>query len=503
MAQVVLAQKYDMRAVWMATVANIDWPSQPNLSESEQKAELISLLDEYEKDKINAVAFQIRPSSDAFYFSNLESSSIWLNGQDCPNYDVLDFFINEAHSRAMEVHAWINPYRVTTSLDTLSLPHDHVFYTKRHLVRKYFLRYYLDPGCAETREYLNSVIKEIVSRYDIDAVHFDDYFYPYRVAGLEFPDEDTFINNNPDSIASKDDWRRNNVNLVVKELRETIKSIKPWVQFGISPFGVWRNIANDERGSNTRAGQTNYDDLYADGLKWIDEETVDYVVPQLYWEIGKEVADYKILIDWWNKLFENKNVNYYVGLYASGLEVNKAKAWRSGNEIIRQMNMYKDYDNIQGTFFYSSSRYLKNLAGLRDSLNTRFYKYHALVPPQKGVTKKNEFAPFDLSIAETDSTYVLDWKCNTPKDSIFCYVVYALDNQSSDTIDISNNVNIIAKTTKTTFVIDKSTILSEDTHFVVTMVNRYRVESLPSDAVLTPKKEEIPNVIEEEDEQFF
>ncbi|MBQ0007298.1 MAG: family 10 glycosylhydrolase, partial [bacterium] len=316
-----LAQKkFEFRGAWIATVANIDWPTQYGLTPDIQRKEMIWLLDSLASLHFNAIIFQVRPTSDAFYKSGIEPWSYYLTGKQDkepePFYDPLAFVIYEAHKRNIDVHIWINPYRVLNGGDVGMLSSNHLFFKKPHLFVKYGGKYYFNPGFDETRQYLISVVEDIVRRYDIDAVHFDDYFYPYRVAGEEFPDQATF-KNYPRGFKNKDDWRRNNVNMAILEIGQAIKRIKPWVEFGISPFGVWRNSNRDACGSKTTAGTTNYDDLYADVRLWLKKGWIDYVAPQLYWEIGKKAADYKILIEWWNENSFGKNL--YIGLYASGL----------------------------------------------------------------------------------------------------------------------------------------------------------------------------------------
>jgi len=279
--------KRELRAVWIATVANIDWPSSQKLSSKEQREEMRKILDGCVKNNINTVIMQIRPTSDAFYPSALEPWSHWLTGKQGvkpnPYYDPLQFIIEEAHKRCIEVHVWLNPYRLSNSDNIDMLSKDHLYYKNKDLFVRYGGKYYFDPGLDETRMFLNSVVEDVVEHYDIDAVHFDDYFYPYKVGNQEFPDNESF-KKFPRGFApnQKDDWRRNNVNMVIAELQQTIKSLKPWVEFGISPFGVWRNDNVDPNGSATRAGVQNYDDLYADILKWLKEGNIDYVVPQLY-----------------------------------------------------------------------------------------------------------------------------------------------------------------------------------------------------------------------------
>ena len=258
-----LNKKVEFRAAWIATVANIDWPLAGSFDPDSQQTHMIMLLDSLQKLNFNAVIFQIRPTADAFYQSDLEPWSRFLTGKQGvepnPFYDPLAFVIHEAHKRFIDVHVWLNPYRLLNADDLNLLSPNHLFFKKPELFVKYGNQYYFNPCLPETRQFLYKVVSDIVSRYDVDAVHFDDYFYPYRIAGKEFPDAKFFQQST--EFKNIGDWRRNNVNIVIKNLSDTIKSIKPWVEFGISPFGVWRNDNVDSMGSKTTAGQTNYDEL--------------------------------------------------------------------------------------------------------------------------------------------------------------------------------------------------------------------------------------------------
>ena len=279
--------KREMRASWIATVANIDWPSRAAQTDARlQQEEMTRILDSLQALRINTVIFQVRPTADALYPSALEPWSNWLTGKQGvapePLYDPLDFVVREAHRRCIDVHVWLNPYRVTNGFDLNSLADSHIYKQHPELFVKYGKQWYFDPGLDGTREWLNRVVADIVERYDIDAIHFDDYFYPYKIKGEDFPDDASFAAH-PRGFTDKEDWRRNNVNMVIEELQHTIKSCKPWVEFGISPFGVWRNEADDVRGSKTQAGCRNYDDLYADILLWLEKGWIDYVTTQLYW----------------------------------------------------------------------------------------------------------------------------------------------------------------------------------------------------------------------------
>jgi uncharacterized lipoprotein YddW (UPF0748 family) len=481
--------KREMRAVWIATVANIDWPSQRNLTTKAQREEMRTMLDGLAKNNINAIVMQIRPTADAFYPSALEPWSNWLTGKQGvrpnPFYDPLQFIIEEAHKRCIDVHVWLNPYRVTNSDNLNILNKNHLFFKNRDLFLKYGDKYYFNPGLDETRDFLNRVVEDVVEHYNIDAIHFDDYFYPYRVAGEEFPDEATF-RANPRGFApnQKDDWRRNNVNMVISELQQTIKSIKPWVEFGISPFGVWRNDNVDPRGSATKAGVQNYDDLYADILKWLKEGTIDYVVPQLYWEIGKKVADYSVLAKWWSNNSFGKNL--YIGLYASQLGSTDANpAWRKGNELCRQLALNKNYPQIDGAVYFSAKPFLKNKQGLNDSLQANYYKYPALCPINRNIQSGPSAQPQNIRILKdgTDAFLVWDEVKEEGGYKTAYYIVYAFKGRKVG--DLNDPANIIVRTTENCIDLRE---LDRKFHgyntFVVTSVNRFKQESIPTEGFM-------------------
>jgi len=480
------SSKREMRAVWIATVANIDWPSQRNLTPKAQRDEMRNMLDSLQKNNVNTIVLQIRPTADAFYPSALEPWSHWLTGKQGikpdPYYDPLQFVISEAHKRCIDVHVWLNPYRVTNSDNLNILNKNHLYFKNRDLFVKYGDKYYFEPGLDETREFLNRVVEDVVERYDIDAIHFDDYFYPYKVGNEEFPDEATF-RKNPRGFApnQKADWRRNNVNLVIAELQHTIKSLKPWVEFGISPFGVWRNDNVDPNGSATRAGVQNYDDLYADILKWLKEGTIDYVAPQLYWEIGKKVADYQILIKWWSDNSFGKNL--YIGLYASQLGSKEANtAWRTGNELCRQLYMNKSYPKVDGALFFSARPFLKNKQNLNDSLMLNYYKYPALTPVNRNIVGETPAQPQNVKILRDGKEAYLTWTDINEKGGgceTAYFVVYAFKGKKVG--DLSNPASILLKTTENC--IDLRALehkLSGNYTFVVTAINRYKHESIPN-----------------------
>ena len=322
---------------WIASVANIDWPSRAGLSVDMQQQEMIELLDLAKEYKMNTVIFQIRPAADAFYKSEIEPWSQWLNGKQgmAPpeDYDPLQFTIEQCKRRGLDIHVWLNPYRAVFDLNKSSVSEDHPYKAHPEWFVTYGNKGYFNPGLPETRNHVASVVADIVKRYKVDAVHFDDYFYPYRIAGKEFPDQAAFeMYPRGFDDSRKDDWRRDNVDLIIKQLHDTIKTLAPHIEFGISPFGVWRNQSVDPRGSATRAGQTNYDDLYADILKWQKSGWIDYVTPQIYWHIGKEVADYAVIADWWSKNAYGCRLYTGHGFYRIDKD-SKDKAWRSSKKL--------------------------------------------------------------------------------------------------------------------------------------------------------------------------
>ena len=397
--------KYEFRAAWIATVNNIDWPSKKGLPVLIQKLEFIQLLEGLQRTGMNAVIVQIRPATDAFYPSNFEPWSEFLNGiqglAPYPYYDPLEFMIEETHKRNMEFHAWLNPYRAVFDINSSSISAKHV--TKIH--KDWFLTYgnkkYFNPGLHDVMQYVNNIVKDILTRYDVDAIHMDDYFYPYRIAGREFPDEATYRKYGKG--LSKDDWRRSNCDSIIKMIHETILDTKPMVKFGVSPFGVWRNNDKDPEGSATQAGQTNYDDLYADILLWLKEGWIDYVAPQLYWETGHKLCNYYVLLDWWAKHSYGKHV--YIGHGVYRVYERPTKSWLNPNELPKQINALRGYENIQGSIYFSAGNVLQNPNGWADSLRNNYYKTPALIPPMPWIDNIAPQQPVITNYAENKKSH--------------------------------------------------------------------------------------------------
>jgi uncharacterized lipoprotein YddW (UPF0748 family) len=379
--------EYEFRGVWIATVDNIDWPLRGMVDAESQKAEYIRQLDMHQRNGMNAVIVQVRPAADAFYPSPYEPWSQWLTGAQgqppSPYYDPLQFMIEEAHKRGMEFHAWLNPYRAEFNINNSSISANHI--TRLH--PDWFLTYgetkYFDPANKQAQEFVVNVVKDIVQRYDVDAIHMDDYFYPYRIAGKVFPDEAAYSRSGTN--LSKADWRRSNVDSIIRKISIAIKQVKPYCKFGVSPFGVWRNKDVDPEGSDTRAGQTNYDDLFANILLWLQNGWIDYVAPQLYLEIGNDRIAYEKMVDWWNKHSYGKHVYIGHGIYRSG---EKSKAWKNPNELPNQIKILREYPNVKGSIYFSSNSFNNNPNGWNDSLQNNYYKTPALIPKMEWLPSK-------------------------------------------------------------------------------------------------------------------
>lgn len=370
--------RYEFRGVWIATVMNIDWPPQ-NASVETQKAEYIRQLDLHQRNGLNAVIVQVRPSGDAFYPSPYEPWSQWLTGTQgrapAPFYDPLAFMIQEAHKRGMEFHAWLNPYRAEFTVGKSSISSDNNIRKNPDWYLTYGTTRYFNPSNVQVQQFVINVIKDIVRRYDVDAIHMDDYFYPYPVAGKTFPDDYAYQRSG--TTLSKGDWRRSNVDSIIKNINIAIKQTKPYVKFGISPFSVWRNLKDDSQGSDSRAGITNYDDLYADILLWMRKGWIDYVTPQLYREINDPLIAYEKMVSWWAAHSFGRHVYIGHGIYRA-LENNAN--WKKPSQLPDQIKIARFTPGIEGSVYYSSKIFKSNPNGWNDSLRNNYYSLPAKVP---------------------------------------------------------------------------------------------------------------------------
>ena len=386
----------EFRGFWVATVVNIDWPKSGTDPIEKQKVDYLKILDFYDSLNFNAAIVQVRTAGDAFYESDYAPWSRFLTGGEgkAPETDesILKWMIAETHAKGMEFHAWLNPYRATFDLKTDILSPDHDFHQHPDWMLKYGKKYYYDPGLPEVRELMVSVIDELVSNFDIDAVHFDDYFYPYTIAGEVFGDSLSF-NTYASMGQSLADWRRSNIDRLVKNSYEIIKARKPWVQVGISPFGVWKNKSTDPSGSDTKAGQTTYENLYADPLLWMKNGWLDYLVPQVYWSMDLPVASHRKIVDWWAE--NTTNTNLYIGNGPYKIRNNSDKAWDNKKELPNQLRLARNTSAVQGNVFFSAKSLMKNNTDVVKNLRWRYYKWKALPPAspwmQGEATAKIEF----------------------------------------------------------------------------------------------------------------
>lgn len=373
----------EFRALWVATVSNIDWPSKPGLSTWEQQAELIAIFDKAVKLHMNAVVLQVRPAADALYSSKLEPWSEYLTGQmgrpPEPYYDPLAFAVEEAHKRGIELHAWFNPYRAHHPSAKSDISADHLSETRPSLVRTYGRYLWLDPGDSAVRRHSVRVLTDVAKRYDVDGIHIDDYFYPYKErdsagATIDFPDTATWNR----YVASggklaRDDWRRSNVDTFVRELYKSIKTARPWVKFGISPFGMWRpGFPPQIKGFDA------YTELYADSRKWLNEGWVDYYTPQLYWPIARVDASYPVLLEWW--VSQNlKGRNIWPGNFTSRVGATGADSWKA-QEIVDQISATRLTRGATGNVHFSARVFMQNRDSLVDRLLAGPYAGPALIP---------------------------------------------------------------------------------------------------------------------------
>ncbi|MGY6020954.1 glycoside hydrolase family 10 protein [Streptomyces spinosirectus] len=346
----------EMRGVWVATVANRDWPSRPGLTAAEQRAELAGLLDLAVRNRLNAVMFQVRPTADALWPSPYEPWSEFLTGTQGrdPGWNPLETAVQEAHARGLELHAWFNPYRVATHTDLTRLAASHPARRHPEWVVPYGGKLYYNPGLPEVRAFVQDAMLDAVRKYPVDAVHFDDYFYPYPVAGQTFDDDDAY-DGYGGGFSDRAAWRRDNIDRLVLEMAARIRRTRPGTRFGISPFGVWRNAATDPLGSDTRAGVQTYDDLHADTRRWVREHWIDYICPQVYWNIGFAAADYATLVPWWAEVARGTGTRLYVGeaLYRAGDPAQNA-AWQDPAELSAHLTLAQRHPQVRGHVYFAA-----------------------------------------------------------------------------------------------------------------------------------------------------
>ena len=367
--------KREFRGAWVASVWNSDWPSRAGLEAAQQKAELIQILDKLQELNFNALILQVRPEGDALYESKYEPWSAWLTGIQgkSPGYDPLEFAISECHKRNIEFHAWFNPYRASTSYRRVKNVSPHIAETNPEVVYRYGTQLWMDPGAKVVQDKIYNVIMDVVQRYDVDGIHLDDYFYPYPINNLSFPDSKTYAAyRNAGGRLSLSDWRRNNVNIMMQRLWKGINSAKSHVKFGISPFGIYR--PGQPAGIK---GLDAYEALYADAKKWLQQGWLDYIAPQLYWRIDQTAQSYPVLLRWWTSI-NSKQRHVYAGNSVARLD---GKAWKQ-REIVKQVGISRSLREqlSLGNIFFSASGIQENRQGITDKFKSFLYKEPALAP---------------------------------------------------------------------------------------------------------------------------
>ena len=463
------------RAVWVATAAG-DFPAYDNLNADKLKAEIDKIVETTAKNGLNTIFFQVRPYSDSFYDSSIfPTSTILVENQGDPApLDCLEYFIQAAHDKNISLHAWINPYRISSSSHSVSaLAESNPAVLHPDWVVKHFSEdgttpagLWYDPGLPQVRELIVSGVEEILENYDVDGIHFDDYFYPYENAS-GFEDAETYKEyGNGMSI---DDWRRENVNLLVKEVYETVKEKASEAVFGISPFGIWAKKDSSMPEGTDGIGWTlqSYFDIYADSRTWIVNNWVDYICPQVYWEIGHQLADYITLVNWWNK--NTGGVHLYIG--------QNVVRTMNMKELNEKLTLTRSLQGIGGNCFWPAGEILKNTEGIADELRTNYHKFPALIPPY---TKMNKSLPpniEDLSVEKTDTAYLLRWKTNkNPRNPVMpvYFVIYRVPDGAD--LDISKPENIVGITSDTFY---KIPYRDRKMNYIygVTAVNRFHNES--------------------------
>lgn len=482
-----ITPKREFRGVWVATVANIDWPSKQGLTADQQKQELIAIFEQHKRNGLNAIMLQIRPTADAFYGKSREPWSHWLMGKQglapAKGYDPLTFAITEAHSRGMELHAWFNPYRATMSAK-MQVSEEHLIHKRPELFYTYGGQKLFDPGIPENREYITQVILDVVKGYDIDGVHFDDYFYPYRIAGQVIRDNETFAKY-PNGFSKIDDWRRNNVDLLVKMVNDSVHHYKKHIKFGISPFGIWRNFREDTTGSKTN-GLSNYGELYADSKKWIKEGWVDYINPQIYFSFSRAAAPFQVLLDWWSNHTYGRHL--YIGQAAYLLHNGNTKreaAWGKANEIPNQIRAIRANNRVQGSVFFSSKSLSTVARSLADSLRNDLYKYPALPPQMLWLDDVMPNKPQRLTVEAKPDGVNLMWAAPlAAKDGETAsgYVVYRFEE--GEKVSVLHSRNIVNITFNDyPFFIDTNVDKGKRYSYLVTALDRIKNESEASGPV--------------------
>ena len=467
--------KREFRGAWIQCVNG----QFQGMSPARMQQVLVSQLNALQQAGINALIFQVRAEADALYKSSYEPWSRFLTGVQgrvpSPEWDPMQFMIDECHKRGMEFHAWINPYRAKTK-GTTALSPMHPYYQHPERFVMYAGQLYFNPGLPENRKYICKIVRDIVSRYDVDAIHMDDYFYPYPNPGEDFPDQVSFAQYGR-GYANKADWRRDNVNVLIKEIHETVRACKPWVKFGVSPFGIYRNKKNDPNGSDTN-GLQNYDDLYADVLMWVNNGWVDYNIPQIYWEIGHPAADYDNLIRWWAKHSANRPL--FIGQDVMRT-VKKADARNPlQHQLPAKMKLQRSLPTVQGSCQWYAAAVVENAGNYRTLLEKDYHRYPALIPTSPFMDDEAPGKVKKLKMVWTYEGPVLFWTAPKAKDEMdkaVQYVVYRFDKKEKVNLEDASHIVTITRDTFCKLPYDEGKVKYK---YVVTALDRLHNESKPA-----------------------
>lgn len=478
------APKREFRGAWIQVIGQSQWM---NKTPAQQREYINELLDNLHAAGCNAVIFQIRPTADALYESEIEPWSKWLTGKrgkaPAEKWDPLAYIIDQAHKRGMELHAWLNPYRVTSDAKEV-LPPEHLYNQHKERFFRFDNKIFFDPAYKENRDYISTVIADIVTRYDIDAIHLDDYFYPYPAANGTRFDGDAASYAKFGKGMNKADWRRQNVDKLIEQLHRTIKDIKPWVQFGISPFGIWRNKSSDPKGSES-SGLQNYDDLYADVILWANNGWIDYLVPQLYWSLDKKAAPSRKLAKWWNDNVPT-SCKLYIGQNTQGTMDTPTAS--DSNELSAKIDISRRLDNVHGNAWYHGYWVANNYKQVNDKLASIHQRTLALPPlysakgnkPKKvsglHTEKASDATMIAWDLPDNFRGYGVTTSLKDPReDDVVKFVVYEFFKD--ETIDLNDPEAIIAITPLPAVKLDSA---ESGTTFIVTALDRMGRESDPS-----------------------
>jgi uncharacterized lipoprotein YddW (UPF0748 family) len=481
--------KREFRAAWIATVINLDWPSANTLTTSQQQQELISLLDELKYDGINTVIFQVRSECDAMYSSAFDPWSYWLTGSQgtapYPYYDPLEFAIEEAHKRGMELHAWFNPYRAERTVDNYPNAANHVTIQHPDWVIQISTFKFLDPGLPMVRDYVTSVIYDIVSRYDVDGIHADDYFYPYPPNQITNQDAATFAAY-PRGFTNIAYWRRDNVNLLIAQVNDTIQSVKPWIKFGMSPFGIWKSGV-----PAGIVGLSAYDDIYCDAIAWLHDRSIDYLTPQLYWPFGG-TTDYGKLQPWWADSVSSNGRHFY-----PGHAYYRISAWTNPSEMPNQIRFDRNNPKVQGGVFFRAKNFPENPKGVTDTLRNDLYRYISILPTMNWKDVITPNAPQNLKferLANGQGGLLWDLpQIASDGDSASRYVIYRFSNSNIQSADLENSANIINVEAGRENIPEEPPAPTGPYYYVVTSLDRNYNESVMSN-ILQVDPPQIPTL---------